>query len=109
MQRGISLTTRVVALALLIATLFLLLLGVLLARVKGELAARHADAPRVAVEAAYSFNFNRPSNNITDWRWYDTHHNTIGLQNVLLQTDWNAGPGHLGNEHCGAGCHGGAP
>ncbi|MFO0603884.1 MAG: outer membrane beta-barrel protein [Polyangiales bacterium] len=50
-----------------------------------------------AVEAAYSFNFNRPSNNITDWRWYDTHHNTIGLQNVLLQTDWNAGPvkGHV--------------
>lgn len=50
-----------------------------------------------AVEAAYSFNFNRPSNGVTDWRWYDSHHNTIGLQNVLLQTDWNAGPvkGHV--------------
>jgi len=50
-----------------------------------------------AVEAAYSFNFNRPSNSITDWRWYDWHHNTIGLQNVLLETAWNAGPvkGHV--------------
>lgn len=50
-----------------------------------------------AVEAGYSFNFNQPSNSVTAWRWYDAHHNTIGLQNVLLQTDWNAGPvkGHV--------------
>lgn len=50
-----------------------------------------------AVEAAYSFNFNRPSNGVTDWRWYDNRHNVLGLQNVLLQTDWNAGPvkGHV--------------
>jgi hypothetical protein len=50
-----------------------------------------------ALEAAYSFNFNRPSNGITDWRWYDNRHNTIGLQNVLLETAWNAGPvkGHV--------------
>ena len=50
-----------------------------------------------AVEAAYSYNFNEPSNGVTAWRWYDLHHNTIGLQNALLTTEWNVGPvkGHV--------------
>jgi hypothetical protein len=50
-----------------------------------------------AVELAYGYNFNQPSNGITDWRWYDSRHNTLGLQNVLLETAWNAGPvkGHV--------------
>lgn len=44
------------------------------------------------LEGAYSYNFNEPSNGITAWRWYDTRHNMIGLQNALLSTEWNAGP-----------------
>jgi Putative beta-barrel porin-2, OmpL-like. bbp2 len=49
------------------------------------------------VEAAYSYNFNEPSNGITAWRWYDNRHNMLSLQNVLLTTEWNAGPvkGHV--------------
>lgn len=49
------------------------------------------------VEAAYSYNFNDPSNRVTAWRYYDTRHNLIGLQNALLSTEWAAGPasGHV--------------
>ncbi len=49
------------------------------------------------LETYYGYNFNEPSNGVTAWRWYDIHHNTIGLQNALLTTEWNAGPvkGHV--------------
>ncbi|MFO0647203.1 MAG: outer membrane beta-barrel protein [Polyangiales bacterium] len=49
------------------------------------------------LEAAYSYNFNEPSNGVTAWRWYDNRHNMIGLQNALLTTEWNLGPvkGHV--------------
>lgn len=50
-----------------------------------------------ALEAAYGYNFNEPSNGVTAWRWYDNRHNLIGLQNALLSTEWNLGPvkGHV--------------
>jgi methyl-accepting chemotaxis protein len=54
MLRGVGLTARVVALALLICAMFLLLIGALLARVRTELFDRHARGPQIAVESAWS-------------------------------------------------------
>ena len=50
-----------------------------------------------SIEAAYSYNFNQPSNGVTAFRWYDFRHNVIGIQNALLTTGWNLGPteGHV--------------
>ncbi len=41
------------------------------------------------VEAAYSFNFNVPSNDITHLRGFDNRHNTFTLSNVVLDTGWD--------------------
>ncbi|MBK8260989.1 MAG: outer membrane beta-barrel protein [Nannocystis sp.] len=50
-----------------------------------------------ALEAYYAYNFNRPSNGITNWRWYDYQHNLLGLQGLWFATEWSLGPvtGHF--------------
>jgi hypothetical protein len=40
------------------------------------------------VEAHYSYNFNRPSNGITNYRGFDNRHNTFTLSNVALGANW---------------------
>lgn len=42
------------------------------------------------VEAAYSLNFNAPSNGITHFRGFDNRHNTFTLSNVALDARWDA-------------------
>ncbi len=54
MLRQLSLTTRVVALAMLICTVFVALISGLILRFRAELFARQDDAPKAAVEAASS-------------------------------------------------------
>jgi hypothetical protein len=41
------------------------------------------------VEAYYSFNFNDPSNGITNLRGFDNRHNTFNLSNVALDAQWD--------------------
>lgn len=50
-----------------------------------------------AMEAYYAYNFNRPGNDITNWRWYDHRHNTFGLQGLWFVPEWEVGPvkGHF--------------
>ena len=50
-----------------------------------------------ALEAYYAYNFNRPSNGETNWRWYDYQHNLLGLQGLWFATEWGVGPvaGHF--------------
>ncbi|HSO39611.1 MAG TPA: outer membrane beta-barrel protein, partial [Labilithrix sp.] len=38
------------------------------------------------VEGYYAFNLNRPSNNLTNYRWIDDRHNTFQLSTVVLDT-----------------------
>lgn len=42
------------------------------------------------VETYYQWNFNQPSNGITDYRAYDNRHNTLTLQNVVLDAGFRA-------------------
>jgi hypothetical protein len=62
-------------------------------------AARADAAPSVAtaagkftiggyVEAAYSYNFNTPSNGLTNYRGFDDRHNSFTLSNVVLDGQW---------------------
>ena len=44
------------------------------------------------VEAHYAYNFNRPSNGITNFRGFDNRHNTFTLSNVALGANAEAGP-----------------
>src|SRR6185369_7694711 len=44
------------------------------------------------VEAYYAYNFNRPSNGITNYRGFDNRHNTFSLTNVALGANFEAGP-----------------
>src|SRR5215472_1116043 len=44
------------------------------------------------VEAYYAYNFNRPSNGITNFRGFDNRHNSFTLQNVALGANFTAGP-----------------
>lgn len=44
------------------------------------------------VEALYQWNFNDPSNGITNYRGFDTRHNTITLSNVVLDATGTLGP-----------------
>ncbi|MGH7281749.1 MAG: outer membrane beta-barrel protein [Polyangiaceae bacterium] len=44
------------------------------------------------VEAYYAYNFNRPSNGITNYRGFDNRHNTFTLQNAALGASFEAGP-----------------
>jgi hypothetical protein len=57
--------------------------------------AEHA-APKLVpigyVEASYSYNFNRPSNGITNYRGFDNRHNTFTLANVALGAQFESDP-----------------
>lgn len=44
------------------------------------------------VEAGYQWNFNNPSNGITNYRGFDTRHNTFTLSNVVLDATGSLGP-----------------
>lgn len=41
-------------------------------------------------EAFYQWNFNRPSNGITNYRGFDNRHNSFTLSNVALSASWDA-------------------
>ncbi len=41
------------------------------------------------VEAYYAYNFNQPSNGITDLRGFDNRHNSFNLANVVLDAQWD--------------------
>lgn len=43
------------------------------------------------LETYYGFNFNRPSNNLTNFRAFDNRHNALTLENVAVDVAW-AGP-----------------
>lgn len=43
------------------------------------------------VEASYAYNFNRPSNGITNARGFDNRHNTFSLTNAALGGAWEKG------------------
>lgn len=46
------------------------------------------------VEAFYSWNFNRPSNGLTNLRAFDSLHDTITVANAAVVADWSAGPAY---------------
>jgi hypothetical protein len=46
--------------------------------------------PSGYIEGSYSYNFNQPSNGITNYRGYDNRHNTFTLENVAIGADWQA-------------------
>lgn len=50
-----------------------------------------------AMEAYYAWNFNNPSNDTSNFRWYDTRHNHVGLQGLWFVPEWEVGPvkGHF--------------
>jgi hypothetical protein len=58
---------------------------------------QRASRPGGGAAAYYAYNFNRPSNGITNWRWYDYQHNLLGLQGLWFATEWSLGPvtGHF--------------
>lgn len=44
------------------------------------------------VEAAFSWNFNEPSNGITNFRGFDNRHDTFVISNAVLDGQWSKGP-----------------
>lgn len=44
------------------------------------------------LEAHYAWNFNRPANNITNYRGYENRHNSFTLANAALGALWDIGP-----------------
>jgi hypothetical protein len=58
-------------------------------------AARAQNQPEVRasgyVQSFYQYNFNAPSNGITNWRAFDNQHDSITIDNVVLETSWSAG------------------
>jgi hypothetical protein len=42
------------------------------------------------IETFYSYNFNRPSNGLTNFRAFDNQHNALTLQNAALDTAWES-------------------
>jgi len=48
--------------------------------------------PTGYVETYYAYNFNRPSNGITNYRAFDNRHDSFTLSNVALGTNVEAGP-----------------
>lgn len=48
--------------------------------------------PTGYVEAYFAYNFNRPSNGITNARGFDNRHATFSLSNAVLGASWEAGP-----------------
>lgn len=47
--------------------------------------------PTGYVEAYYAYNFNRPSNRITNYRGFDNRHDTFSLTNAAFGANWDAG------------------
>lgn len=47
--------------------------------------------PTGYVEAYYAYNFNRPSNGITNYRGFDNRHDTFSLSNAAFGANWDAG------------------
>lgn len=43
-----------------------------------------------SVELFYQWNFNNPSNGLTQYRAFDTRHNAFSVQNVVLGTRWES-------------------
>ena len=43
------------------------------------------------VQGFYQYNLNQPSNGITNWRAFDNQHDSISVDNVVLDTTWSAG------------------
>lgn len=48
--------------------------------------------PTGYIETYYAWNFNRPANNITNYRGFDNRHNTFTLSNAVLGALWETGP-----------------
>jgi hypothetical protein len=48
--------------------------------------------PMGYIEAYYSWNFNRPVNNLTNYRAFDSRHNTFALSNAALGAAFETGP-----------------
>jgi len=48
--------------------------------------------PTGYIEAYYAWNFNRPVNNITNYRGFDSRHNTFTLSNAALGATFESGP-----------------
>ncbi|MDB5215045.1 MAG: outer membrane protein, partial [Myxococcaceae bacterium] len=48
--------------------------------------------PTGYIETYYQWNFNHPSNGITNYRGFDNRHNTFTIQNVALGTYFESGP-----------------
>jgi hypothetical protein len=81
---GRSTVSRFVSLALALAVS---------APCRAEEAAPAASPPPFTVgayaEAVYQWNFNDPSNGITNYRGFDNRHNTFTLSNVALEGSWD--------------------
>lgn len=67
-----------------------------------EAAGKAGDVPLAlgfhgAMEFYYAYNTNKPSNDITNWRWYDHRHNQLGLQGLWFAPEYLIGPvsGHF--------------
>ena len=67
-----------------------------------EAAGKAGDVPLAlgfhgAMEFYYAYNTNRPSNDITNFRWYDHRHNQLGLQGLWFAPEYLIGPvsGHF--------------
>lgn len=61
-------------------------------RLPGEPVDTEAHNPFVLgayAEAFYQWNFNKPSNGITNYRGFDNRHNSFTLSNVALDTQWD--------------------
>jgi hypothetical protein len=48
--------------------------------------------PTGYIEAYYAWNFNRPANNITNYRGFDNRHNSFTLTNAAVGAFWDVGP-----------------
>jgi hypothetical protein len=72
--------------------LTLLLLAPAVARAQAEKKAASEPPPFTFggyVEVLYSWNFNEPSNGITNYRGFDNRHNTFTLSNVAVTGQWD--------------------
>ena len=59
---------------------------------KPEIGAPLKVTPTGYVEVYYAYDFNRPSNGITNYRGFDNRHNTFTLSNAVLGALFEAGP-----------------
>jgi hypothetical protein len=54
-----------------------------------------AITPLAYAEAFYQYNFNRPSNGITNYRGFDNRHNAFTLANAVVGANWQAAGGDV--------------